>query len=195
MPDAYGARKACPPRQHENGTSPDGLRAVATRPRSRARRESAISSADDPTSALNPRQGRRADDESARDRAIGRVRVHGAGVELGEWRRSTTCRQRTGRCRSKRTVCFSAQQTGESRLYMRTRQLCVCTAPRGARSGAMGTAHPRRIAVPSEGRSGRPQANLAPGLLSRISARARRARAVVRGACVALGSWAGRAPR
>ena len=26
---------------------------------------------DDPTSALNPRQGRRADDESARDRAIG----------------------------------------------------------------------------------------------------------------------------
>ena len=52
----------------------------------------------------------------------------------------------------------------------------------------MGTAHPRRIAVPSEGRSGRPQANLASGLLSRRSARARRARAVVRGACVALGA-------
>ena len=45
----------------------------------------------------------------------------------------------------------------------------------------MGTAHPRRIAVPSEGRSGRPQANLASGLLSRRSARARHARAVVRG--------------
>ena len=50
----------------------------------------------------------------------------------------------------------------------------------------MGTAHPRSIAVPSEGRSGRPQANLAPGLLSRRSARARRARAVVRGAVIGL---------
>ena len=59
----------------------------------------------------------------------------------------------------------------------------------------MSTAHPRRIAVPSEGRSGRPQANLASGLLSRRSARARRARAVVRGDGSALGSWAGRAPR
>ena len=113
--------------------------------------------------------------------AVGRVRVHGGGTGLGQWRGSATCRQRTGRCRSKRTVCFSAQQTGESRWYTRPRQLCVCTAPRGARSGAMSTAHPRRIAVPSEGRSGRPQANLAPGLLSRRSARARHARAVVRG--------------
>ena len=127
--------------------------------------------------------------------AVGRVRVHGGGTGLGQWRGSATCRQRTGRCRSKRTVCFSAQQTGESRWYTRPRQLCVCTAPRGARSGAMGTAHPRRIAVPSEGRSGRPQANLASGLLSRRSARARRARAVVRGAGARLGSWAGRAPR
>ena len=50
----------------------------------------------------------------------------------------------------------------------------------------MGTAHPRRIAVPSEGRSGRPQANLASGLLSRRSARARRARAVVRGAVTGM---------
>ena len=50
----------------------------------------------------------------------------------------------------------------------------------------MSTAHPRRIAVPSEGRSGRPQANLAPGLLSRRSARARRARAVVRGAVTGM---------
>lgn len=49
------------PRQHENGTSPDGLRAVATRPRSRARRESAISSADDPTSAFVVRCWRRAE--------------------------------------------------------------------------------------------------------------------------------------
>ena len=61
MPDAYGARKAYTPRQHENGTSPDGLRAVATRPRSRARRESAISSADDPTSAFVVRCWRRAE--------------------------------------------------------------------------------------------------------------------------------------